>query len=202
MILTSLAVCAVSSFAAVQAGEVEVRVVPPWGLVLTLPAKGGGVVTQEVTVPAPEAAQVRDERHETLPLWDDKAPGIFRGGRFERMATAECTAAGTLVPGSVRVKAGAGDSPVYVEGKDYGLDPFWGRFGRLDGGGIPADSPVYADYACVEERLDTVVIDASGKAAVRRGTPAMGIVPPPALQPGDRPVTGVWIGGPLQALTE
>jgi lysophospholipase L1-like esterase len=135
-------------------------------------------------------------------VWDPKVAGIFRGARLDQMATAECTAAGTLASGSVRIKCGPAAAVAYVEAKDYMLDPFWGRFGRLETGTIPDDKPVYVDYIYVKQRLDSVVIDASGKAVLRRGTPAMGVVLPGALQPGDKAVVNVWTPGPVDALSE
>ncbi len=198
MSLIALSLCSLSLISAVETGNMQVTVSPPWTLVL----KEGAAAPQQVTVDAPDVVVVRDEQHGTLPVWDLKAPSIFRGAHLDQMATAECSAAGTLVPGMVRIKSGTGDAPVFTEGKDYALDPFWGRFGRMETTSIPEGKAVYADYSYVKQRLDSVVIDGSGKAAVRRGTPAMGVVPPPALQPGDKPVVNVWIAGPIDALSD
>ena len=42
-------------------------------------------------------------------------------------------------------------------------------FGRIEGGAIPADKPVYASYRYAKQRLDSVVLAADGKLAVRKG---------------------------------
>ena len=202
MSLIAVSLCSLSLFSVVEAGGIQVTISPPWTLVLSGAAKGEAATARQVTLDTPDVVAVHDEQHGTLPVWDPKVAGIFRGARLEQMATAECSAAGTLVPGTVRIKSGPGDAAVYAEGKDYSLDPFWGRFGRLEASAIPDGKAVYADYSYVKQRLDSVVLDASGKAAVRRGAPAMGVVLPPALQPGDRPVVNVWIPGPVDALSE
>ncbi len=194
--------CSLSLLSAIDSGDVQVTVSPPWTVVLAVPAKDGAAVTQQVTVDPPDAVAMRDEKHDALPVWDLNAPSIFRGARLDQMTTAECSAVGTLVPGTVRIKPGVGDAVAYAEGRDYALDPFWGRFGRVENSTIPEGQAVFVDYTCVKQRLDSVVLDVSGKAAVRRGTPAMGVVLPPELQPGDRPVVNVWIPGPMDALSE
>ncbi len=202
MSFLALSLCSLLLISAVEAGNVQVTVSPPWTLVVATPAKDGAAATQQVSVDSPDRVVVRDEQHDTLPLSDPKAPGIFRGARLGQLATAECTAAGTLVSGTVRVKSGPGEAAAYAEGKDYALDPFWGRFGRVETGAIPADKPVWADYTYARQRLDSVALDASGKAVVRRGAPAMGVVLPPDLQPGDKALVNVWIPGPIDALSE
>jgi len=202
MNLFLLTLCSLSAFSAVDAGNIQATVTPPWTVVLAIPAKDGSVTTQQVALDPPDTVAVHDEKHDALPLWDLKAPNIFRGARLEKMATAECSAAGTLVVGTVRVKTASGDVAACAEGKDYALDPFWGRFGRLETGAIPEGKPVFVDYTCAMQRLDSIVLDAAGKAAVRRGTPAMGVVLPPELLPGDKPLVNIWFPGPMEALTE
>ncbi len=195
MSLIALSLCSLSLISAVESGNIQVTVSPPWTLVL----KDGAAAPQQVTVDPPDVVVVRDEQHDSLPLWNPQGGAYARGAGFNQLVTAECSAAGTLVPGTVRIKPGTGDAPAFTEGKDYVLDPFWGRFGRMETSAIPEGKPVYADYSYVKQRLDSVVMDASGKAVVRRGTPAMGVVPPPALQAGDRPVVNLWIAGPVDA---
>jgi lysophospholipase L1-like esterase len=198
MSFLAVSLCSLSLISAVEAGTVRVTLSPPW----TLELMEGTAAAQQVIVDAPDVVTVHDERHDTLPVWDPNAASIFRGARFDQMATAECTAAGTLVPGTVRIKSGPGEAAAYTEGKDYALDPFWGRFGRTETSTVPEGKPVYVDYSYAKQRLDSVVLDASGKAVLRRGTPAMGVVLPPELQAGDRPVVNVWTPGPAAALSE
>ncbi len=202
MSLIAVYLCSLSVISVVEAGTVQVAISPPWTIILTGLAGDGAKTTQQVAVDVPDVVAVRDEQHGIVPVWDPKVAGIFRGALLQQMATAECSAAGTLVSGTVRIKSGTGAAPVFKEGKDYALDPFWGRFGRMEISSIPEGKAVYADYSYAKQRLDSIVLDASGKAAVRRGTPAMGVVLPPELQPGDRPVVNVWIPGPIEALSE
>jgi lysophospholipase L1-like esterase len=200
MSFIALSLCALSSLSAVESGDIQVTVSPPWTLVLSVPGKDGTAVPQQVAVDPPDVVAVRDEEHGTLPVWNPNGAGYSRGAGCRQMVTAECSAAGTLVPGTVRIKSGTGDAAAYAEGRDYALDPFWGRFGRIETSTVPEGKPVYVDYSYVKQRLDRVVIDASGKAAFRRGTPAMGVVLPPELKAGDKPVVNVWISGPADAL--
>lgn len=161
-------------------------------------------LTQEVVlaVPRVEVVPVRDELHRGLPLFHEQAGRWMRGAHFLHLQAEECTATGLMVPGSVRVKPAPGGSEPFVAGRDYQVDEEWANFGRIEGGAIAADQPVYVDYDYVPGRIDSVVVEAQGAVKLVLGQPATGHILPPELAPGETAVANLWLAGPLEQLTE
>jgi len=146
--------------------------------------------------------EVHDERYDTLPVFNPQGAPWAKGAALRGVATQETTAAGLLVPDSVVVKAAPGNTPPLAVDRDYGLDPAWGTFGRLEGGAIADGQAVYVDYRYGLSRLDSVVLDGAGHARILRGTPHVCVPRPPEVPPGQLRVANIWLPGRLERLTE
>ena len=145
--------------------------------------------------------KVRDEKHEALPLYDDKAAPWTRGTKLRALTTFETTAAGGLVPGSLFVKSGPGLTSVFSEGTDYGLEMQWATFGRLPGGEIHENTPVWLDYDAGLLRIDSIVQGKDGKFAVRQGAPHAATPLPPQPAPGEKELGRIFIPARCEKLT-
>jgi lysophospholipase L1-like esterase len=154
-----------------------------------------------LTVAPAVAVDVRDEAHDRLPLYDEHAAGWARGAKLRGVAALECTARFMLDPASVHFKSAKGDGPELTRGVDYQIDLEWGTFGRLPGASLNEKSVVWADYRYGQCRIDTVVLDAAGHAALRVGQPHVAVPRPPQLEAGDQPLANLWIPGRTAGLT-
>ncbi|OQC05995.1 MAG: GDSL-like Lipase/Acylhydrolase [Candidatus Hydrogenedentes bacterium ADurb.Bin101] len=203
--LTMACVLLASFFAGAPAPVFSLQVTGDWRVELG-PGEAGGVSLAQAAsfeITPPERTIVRDERHAVLPLYNPKAGGWVRGAKPRGIQTEECTATGKLYPETLRIKAGPGDAPVvFVEGKDYQIEPFWGTFGRVEGGAIGNNQEVFIDYAYEPDRLDTLAVNTSGEARLFEGVPSLGVVLPGDVTDGFTPVARVWVPGRGEALTE
>jgi hypothetical protein len=152
-------------------------------------------------IPRNEIRQVRDERHDSLPLYKEGNLGYSRGRQLIRLLTEECTGTGMLIRESVQLKPAAGNSAPFIAGKDYRMDYFWGTFGRVEGSSIQENQTVYMDYDYSPCRLDSIVQDAKGKIKLISGTPKVGSLFPVKLNPDETLIANVWVDGPLEKLT-
>ncbi len=171
----------------------------------TVHTPSGNVTLAEpvrIEVPRPDKVEVRDERYDALPVFNDKAGGWVKGAQLKALVAEECTASGALYPESVRVKPVTAGEADYAAGADYAIDTFWGTFGRIEGGRIGEATPVLVDYDYEYPRLDSVVAHGEGRVELVRGTPAPALALPPALPEGAVAVVNVWLPGRTEALTE
>ena len=126
--------------------------------------------TEAVALPdPPPVRQVRGERYENLPLFDDRASGWKSGRRLLAVQACECTLPGALVPGSVRVKT---DQAVMKPDSDFRVNEIWGTVGRLPEGRIMSEEQVRISYSFYPSRIDTV-IGKDGKLSVIIGKEGM-----------------------------
>ncbi|MCP4645754.1 MAG: hypothetical protein GY851_35240 [bacterium] len=201
-----VALLLVSTAAAAQ--SVPIEVAGPWQVRV-----GPGEVTAgdtqvrvsepvEIEIAPARTIQVRDEEHGTLPVFNPKAGGWRKGSRLNRLITQECSATGHLLPDTIRLRAAPDATTVFVRGQDYEMDTFWGTVGRIDGGAIAADQPVYVDYDYVPCRLDSISVTADGQVAFVEGEPGVGVLLPPALDEGAVAIANVWFPGPTEALSD
>lgn len=144
--------------------------------------------------------QVRDEKYETLPLFNADAAPWTKGAKLRQLETFETTAPDRLVPDSLVLKSGPGEAAKYAPGKDYALEARWATFGRLPGG-IPEGQAVWADYACGWNRLDSIVVRPDGNVVLREGKPHNATPRPPDAMPGETVLANLWIPGRLPRLT-
>ncbi len=155
-----------------------------------------------LTVKPAEHVSIKDEKHDTLPVFNENAGGWVKGARPNQIITMECTAAGALYPETLRVKPAPGDAAPFIVDKDCRMDPFWGTVGRIEGGAIRADQPVYLDYDYAPNRLDSIVCDEHGNLSVVPGIPGVGSQLPPALSERQVAVANIWVPGKTEQLTE
>lgn len=208
MMMVSVLLLSGACAAPVLKNALPVRVVGPWTIEVGPGAvalhRGEVALPEAVTleVPPPETLRVRDERHDGLPIFNPKAGGWVRGAQLEGLVTKECTATGELDPDSMRLKPSPGDAARFALGSDYQLDPFWGTFGRLDGGTIAEGQTVFVDYEYTPWRLDSVLVDEAGTVRLALGEPDAALALPPEPRPGDRAVANIWLSGPIERLTD
>ena len=159
-----------------------------------------GEVSAVLAVDPPDIVTVTDERYDTLAVF--QGPVWRRGTPLLGTKAEACSVADALEPASlaVRDRPGAG-AKTYALGKDYQLEPRWGGFGRLEGGAITADQPVFATYRYAMMRLDSVVLTADKKLALRKGAPHVATPHPPELAPDETRVGNVWLPGRAEQLT-
>jgi len=182
------------------AGDWEIKVGP--GHVIL---EGRDIVLPEaviVSIAPPQVVPIRDEKHPSLPLFDAKAARWRMGLHPRALVAQECVATGLLVPGSLKVKAGPGDAEKYIVGQDVQIEEYWTAVGRLPGGRLAENQPVWLDYDYVPCRLDSIVVDAKGHIQVVPGTPAVNCAQPPELEDGATAIARVWLQGPSEKLTD
>jgi lysophospholipase L1-like esterase len=152
-------------------------------------------------VPPPDIVTVVDERHATLADFNPAGPPWRKGPPLAGVRAEECSVRGAVDPESVVVKDAAGGSGrVFVRGTDYEADLDWGSFGRLPGGGIGADQPVFASYRYCLRRLDSIVLAPDGTITLRPGKPHVVTCEPPPLAAGELRLANIFIPGRITAL--
>ena len=165
---------------------------------------GGGrrTVAGVVDVPGPTIVTVRAERYDALQLYRPAAPGWARATALRGVAAQECTTLFLLDKQGLQVRGGPEpNAESFVRGRDYEVDLDWGRVGRLEGGRIGEQQPVFLDYRHALLRLDSIVLDAAGRIALRPGTPRSAAPLPPPLAAGERRLANVWLPGFLERLS-
>jgi lysophospholipase L1-like esterase len=106
-----------------------------------------------------------------------------------------------LEPESFVLKSSPGNSPALRLGTDYALEPNWAALGRLAGGALRPDQPVWADYTLGRGRIDSLVVDRKGHVTLLQGTPHNATPHPPMPGAGELDIANIWIPGRLTALT-
>jgi lysophospholipase L1-like esterase len=183
------------------------RLAGDWQVEVVVKRTSTGVDTQPQTVAAAvsvspaERVKVVGEEYPALPVFNANAAGWMKGVPLRGLMAYECTTPNLLEPESVQVRAGpAKDAPQFQRGTDYDLDSAWGTIGRLPGGRIAENQPVYIDYVHGLLRIDAVVLTADGRIAVRRGQPRSAAPLPPVPLAGERLLGNIWLPGRLSKL--
>jgi lysophospholipase L1-like esterase len=158
-------------------------------------------VTATITVDGPQTLTVTDEKIAKLPLFNPKGAEYARGAKLSAVRAQECSVRHALDPESLVVRASPG-GPALTRGKDYAAELTWGCVGRLESGAIGAAAPVYASYAYGTMRLDSVVLTADKKIALRKGTPHVSLPEAPALAQGETRLANIWVTARLKKLAE
>jgi lysophospholipase L1-like esterase len=193
MCLSALAVLGASSGRAAPAASVE-------GGMVRIAAGEYAVAGRTVTLAAPvrlavpkvDSLAVRDEAY----VLSNDAPHVWLSGTHLRgCLSASTVLPGCLVPGSVVVKLPNG--AVMENGRDYLLDEQWASVGRAKDGRIPDGGLALVSYRVGLRRLDSVVVDARGRASLVRGTPHKATPQPPDIGNDMHRVANVYM--PYQA---
>jgi lysophospholipase L1-like esterase len=169
----------------------------PWEIQVA----AAGARPQSARIAPPALLTVTAEKYASIPVFNPKAGGWVRGAQLVGVKAQETTSPHLLDAASFVLRAGPeADSPAFVAGADYELDPAWGTFGRLAGSRIRPDQEVYASYRHAQMRLDAVVLTAANAIAVRQGRPRAAAPSLPELQPGDRHLGNVFVPGRIDKL--
>jgi hypothetical protein len=173
-----------------------------WTVVVRVPAAPGHPAAEAtLAVPPPEAVTIRNERHDSLPMFNPNTGGWVRGAQLRGVRAQETTTPFLLDPTSLEVRLSPEpDAPPLVRGRDYEADLDWGTVGRKEGGNLGEGQPVYASYRYTPLRLHAVVRDAAGHIVLRPGEPRSAAPEVPALAPGDRHLGNLWIPGRVPRL--
>jgi len=155
-----------------------------------------------LTVTPATLVRVKDERYESLPLFNDKAAPWAKGVKLKQLVTFETTAPDMLVPESLALKPAPGDAPKFQAGTDYALEARWATVGRLPDSGLSEHQPVWADYELGRSRLDAIVVNRKGEVILRQGAPHNATPLPPQPAPDEVTLAHIWIPGRLSKLTD
>jgi lysophospholipase L1-like esterase len=160
-------------------------------------------IEQTVLLPiAPSTTlSIKDERHDSLPPFNDKAAPWTKGARLQKLITFETTAPDMLVAGSLVAKSGEGDARKYAEGKDFGLETRWATIGRLTGE-IAETTPVWLDYTCGLHRIDSLSVTSRGIVKVHPGQPHNATPLPPEIPKDETRIANIWVPGGLGRLAQ
>lgn len=187
-VLTPLVLCS-------ETVPVDLRLTGPWTVRVSV--AGARPVSGEITIARLGSVMVASEYYDRLPDFDARTKAGWRKGvRLSGVRAEECTVQGALDPASLVVRDGPdAGSKVFRRGIDYEADVDAGTVGRLPGGGIRSGQPVYLSYLFGKQRIDSIVLDGTGKLVVREGladavTPAV-----PRVGQGERRVANVLVLG-------
>lgn len=108
---------------------------------------------------------------------------------------------GCLKPGTLVIRPAPGGEP-YEPGRDYEVNEMWGAVVRLPGGRIAEGATVYASYTYGLERVDTVQVDAQGRATVRRGASEKVCPLPAGADRGCRAIANIYVPYHARAITQ
>ena len=161
----------------------------------------GAEVVATLTVQPPEVSVARDERFESIPIYNPAAPGWAKGERPLGVRAEECTTRQALDAASFRIASGKEpDATVFERGRDYELDDAWGTFGRLSEGLIGTNQPIFLSYRFTRLRIDSVVLTEAGTVVLREGAPHVCTPVPPTIRPGERRLANLWLPGHVEKL--
>ncbi len=171
-----------------------------WKISVSVPSKG---LKSDFTIGQTAPVKVSDENYPSLPDFNPKAWGGWQKGvALKGLKAQECTVKGALDPQSLKItQEGAGET--FAKGADFDADLDWGGVGRLAAGKIKAGKPVSISYEYTPQRIDSVVIDASGKSLLlKTGTPHVSLPKAPDLAQGETRVANIYLpAGKTEKLT-
>jgi len=181
--------------AAVEPAQIEIT--GDWTIQVT---DGGAAASFDLEKPA--VVDVVNEKYDTLALYNPNGPEWHRATVLNGTQAQECSIQGALLPETVIVRLTPDGEPL-VNGTDYQLDGPNGNVGRLEGGNIPADAPVYITYSYIPMRIDSIFRNADGTLSLAAGTPHVANPEIPALGEGQSRVVNIYFNaGPTAKLTE
>ena len=160
-----------------------------WSLFVQYRGKG-----TEISVPPAEILEVKAEKYDRLPLFDENRTWNSEMPLIQTRSTEGIAANFALDPASVVVRAGnTPDSEVFELDKDYKIQSMWCAIGRTPESRIREDQPVWIDYRYGKMRLDSIVLTPSGRLELRPGTPEIIMPEPPPLAEGEKRLGNLWI---------
>lgn len=193
MLISSLAVLCITATSPV------VSISGNWGV--SVPAQTAKIDNKAVVVKKaasfkiapPSLVSVNNEEHKSLDAF--KTDGRWlAGSKCCQTAAVECSVPGAIDPNSIHVKSSP-DGPEFAIDKDYKIEPMWGEIGRVDGGSISANTPVWIDYTYHTCRIDSVVVDSKGNAKLLKGEDNVFWAKVPTLPKGCKRFANIWVPG-------
>jgi len=176
---------------AVQAAPRSLRVIGDWEIEVSL-TNGGREVRTNLMVQSPQPICVTNEFCEHLDDWISK-PGWARK-KIAGLTDGLCSARFVLDETSLVVRSEPDASAtVFEPGKDFQVDVEWSGIGRVAGGRIGSNQPVYLNYRYQKRRLDSVVLTRAGALEIRTGIPHIAMPLPPPLASGETRLANVWL---------
>lgn len=180
--------------------EYQVNLAGDRTVVVALQGKRARGISLEI--PGPDVLSVAAEKIERLPDFNASAAGWQKGFVLSGVRAEECAVKGALDPDSLIIREGPDPAAVtYVKGKDYDADLEWGTVGRLPGGKIKADQPVFVSYTYSKMRIDSIVLTAGHKIMLRQGDPHVATPTVPMLGVGETRLANLFLYGRPAPLT-
>jgi len=140
-------------------------------------------VSSFVTIEQPTRIQVTDELYENLRPYDSEGGGWSNGFALRGVEASGCSHYDGLWPETVEVRTAVNNGGVLLErGVDYQFEPRWGVIGALPGGQISSTDKIYISYVHTPQRVDSIILSATGEIIVRKGIPASSLPQIPELQ--------------------
>lgn len=159
-------------------------------------------VEAELDVTPPIVNTVTAEEFKSLPVYNPTGGGWNNGAKLAGNIAEACATPELIdVPTLVLRAAADPNSATFVRGKDWEIENSWGTFGRLAGGAITEQTPVFASYKHTSLRLDAIVLGTDGKLTIRQGKGAPAAPQVPAIAAGETHLANIWIPGPISKLT-
>jgi len=176
---------------AVQAAPPSLRVVGDWEIEVSL-TNGGRELRTNLMVSPPQPICVTNEICEHLDDWISQSGWARK--KIAGLTDGLCSARFVLDETSLVVRSGPDDSAMVFEpGKDFRVDVEWSGIGRVTGGRIGSNQPVYLNYRYQKRRLDSVVLTSEGALEIRSGIPHIAMPMPPPLALGETRLANIWL---------
>jgi lysophospholipase L1-like esterase len=121
----------------------------------------------------------------------DKPQGFAKGTRLRGPNARDVNACGSLVPGSLELRAQ--DGALLKPGEDYLLDAAWGHLGIGPHSRVTTNDAVTATYRYALLRMDTVQVSAAGKVSLKAGVAHISSPVPPAADDGCLALAHVFV---------
>ena len=175
----------------------SVRITGDWSIQVAYDGK-----TADFAIDPPDWHTPTDEKYDALPIFNPAGPPWRKAMPLQGVNAQECCVFDALVPDSVVVRLAPGDSAPLAAETDYLLDPRSGNIGRVEGGKIAADTPVYITYRSVLMRIDSIVLTPDGSLTLVKGAPHRVNPVPPTLADGEKRLANIFLTGQIEKLSE
>ena len=201
--LLAMVLCLAASRESVAAPQpAEVRVAGDWSVDVQVRGDTGDIHAR-VEIPPATLLTVSDERYDWLPIFNPKTAGWVKGTQLRAVRAQETTTPFLLDPASLLVRSAPGTGATTFQPQvDFDADLQWGTFGRLAGGAIAENQPVFATYRYTPLRLDSIILTRRGQIVFRPDQARAAAPQQPTHEPGERRLANLWIPGLVPRLSE
>lgn len=184
--------------ASAEAPPARLSLAGDWKIEVT--ADGGTTILE---IAPPRQHEVSSEKFTSLPVYNPEGGGWNNGAKFTGNLAEACSTPHLVDTTSVVLRSSENaDATTFQRGKDWEIESDWGTFGRIEGGAIHENTPVYASYRHGFLRIDSVIQGSDGSLSVIQGHGTAAAPVPPPLPDGSRLLGHIWIPGPIPKLTE